>query len=84
MEENTFLSLGILSAVLLGIVGAYVATKYKPNSLSLIANLAIGAVGGFLFQTIIILGFGVMPPILGFLLSFTGGFIVPLLVSKFK
>jgi uncharacterized membrane protein YeaQ/YmgE (transglycosylase-associated protein family) len=84
MEENTFLSLGILSAVLLGIVGAYVATKYKPNSFSLIANLVIGAVGGFLFETIIALGFGALPPILGYLLAFTGGFIAPLLVSKFK
>lgn len=88
MDNSTFLLQGVLFSTIFGILGAYIATKLKPNSQGLITNLVIGGLGVHLFRFIIAM-FGINPVNIGGLIlaaifDIAGGFILVMIVSNFK
>lgn len=88
MDNSTLLLQGVLFSTFFGILGAYIATKLKPNSLNLITNLVIGGIGIHLFRFLIAM-FGINPVNIGGLLlaaifDITGGFILIMIASNFK
>ena len=74
MDETSLLSMGIFFSTIVGILGAYVATKYKPNSLGIVGNLIIGAIGCHVFLFLVaLLGIN-NNQIINAIFAFIGGF----------